>query len=156
MRPVEDLEGAAPRRPPRLDGVHLDDPLARAHRRVQVGAAAERDAHERDSLAARRELGGLSLEKQRRAAVGEPVTDELATPGETEEEDVVCAVTDLARLVSAEMERLERELRALLRRRVAFGADDSHQRPRYAFRRPSSSSRSDAFPSSTTRPVEST
>ena len=65
-------------------------------------------------------------------------------------------IADVARLARADMERLERELRAPLGRDLPFCADDSHQRPKYAFRNPSSSSRSEALPSSTTRPVERT
>ena len=68
----------------------------------------------------------------------------------------MAGVADLAPLAAAEVQRLERELRATLRQDLPVDADDTHQRPRYAFRRSSFWSRSAAFPSSTTRPVERT
>ena len=68
----------------------------------------------------------------------------------------MAGVADLAALPRAEAQRLERELRAALRRDLPLCADDTHQRPRYALRRSSSWSRSAALPSSTIRPVERT
>ena len=47
VRAEEDLERAAAGRLAGLDGVDRDDVVARAHRRVEVGLAAERDADER-------------------------------------------------------------------------------------------------------------
>ena len=81
---------------------------------------------------------------------------ELPTAREREQQHVVAGIADLARLPRAELQRLERELGAALRRDLPGCADDTHQRPRYALRRPSSSSRSAALPSSTMRPVERT
>ena len=81
---------------------------------------------------------------------------ELPTAREREQQHVMAGIADLARLARAELQRLERELGAALRRDLAGCADDAHQRPRYALRRPSSSSRSAALPSRTMRPVERT
>ena len=114
-------------------------------------------AHERDPVRAGGELG---LPRPRAGAPPSPTSSgapvELAAAREREQQHVVAGIADLARLPRAELQRLERELGAPLGRDLAGCADDAHQRPRYALRRSSSSSRSAALPSSTTRPVERT
>ncbi len=156
VRAEEDLERAAAGRLAGLDRVDRDDVVARAHRSVEVGVSAERDANERDPVRAGGELGRLALEQERRRAGLQSAPAELATARMREQQHVVAGIADLARLPRAELQRLERELGAALRRNLAGCADDTHQRPRYALRRPSSSSRSEALPSSTMRPVERT
>ena len=156
VRAEEDLERAAAGRLAGLDRVDRDDVIARAHRSVEIGVGAERDPDERDPVGAGGELGRLALEQERRRAGRERAPVQLAATREREQQHVVAGIADLARLPRAELQRLERELRAALRRDLPGCADDTHQRPRYALRRPSSSSRSAALPSRTMRPVERT
>ena len=114
-------------------------------------------ADERDAVGAGGELGLLALEQERRPSrTPSAPAVELPTAREREQQHVVAGIADLVRLPRAELQRLERKLGAALGRDLAGCADDTHQRPRYALRRPSSSSRSAALPSRTMRPVERT
>ena len=109
-------------------------------------------ADEREPVRAGGELRLLALEQERGRAGRERLAGELAAAREREQQHVVAGIADLARLPRAELQRLERELGAALRRDLAGCADDAHQRPRYALRSSSFSSRSAALPSRTTAP----
>ena len=158
VRAEEDLERAAAGRLARLDRVDRDDALARAHRRVQVGVGAERDAHERDARrrprrarpaspssrsAAEPDSSGVAVERRRRPRTRTAARRGRRSPTSRVSPAPSCSVS------SASSEPRCGGIWPCC-------ADDTHQRPRYALRRSSFSSRSAALPSRTTRPVERT
>ena len=143
---------AAPGRLSRLDRVHLDDALACALGACRSVSAPSVTRTSEIPVGARRELGGLALEQQRRRCprLSRPV--ERAAPAKAKEDSGRSPTSRGSPPPRCSVSCASSEPRW-------GGAARPQRRPSAAevgLSKPSCSSSSDAFPSSTTRPVERT